>query len=129
MVISAFPTARESFVNSFPSLEKIWFSWAWLYPLSSTSCTTTAYWCFVPRFTIFTENFVICCYQVTNFFCTKYGCARAFSARRPCYLGYLADFAISVLREVKKILCLPDTTFYRRFLLKRFTRDACGCIM
>ena len=27
----------------------------------------------VPRFTICTENFVICCYQITNFFSTRHG--------------------------------------------------------
>ena len=32
------------------------------------------------RFTTFTENFVICCNQITNIFCTRYGSASASSA-------------------------------------------------
>ena len=54
----------------------------------------------VSRFTTFTENFVICCYQVTKNFCTKYGSAIASSARGPCNFGPLTDLAISVFREV-----------------------------
>ena len=38
----------------------------------------------VSRFTTFTENFVICCNQITKIFCTKYGSANASSARNPC---------------------------------------------
>ena len=41
----------------------------------------------VSRFTTFTENFVICCYQVTKIFCTMYGSANASSARGPCNFG------------------------------------------
>ena len=54
----------------------------------------------VSRFTTFTENFVICCNQITNFFCTRYGSANASSARGPCNVGPLADLAISVFWEV-----------------------------
>ena len=56
---------------------------------------------------------VIWRYQVTKLFCTRYRCASAFSARSPCYLGLHADVAVSVLREVRKKLGLPDTTFPR----------------
>ena len=54
----------------------------------------------VSRFTIVTENFVICCYQVTKIFCTKYGSAIASSARGPCNFGPLTDLAISVFGEI-----------------------------
>ena len=54
----------------------------------------------VSRFTTFTENFVICCYQVTKSFCTKYGSANPSSARCPCNFGPLTDLAISVFREM-----------------------------
>ena len=54
----------------------------------------------VSRFTTFTENFVICCYQITNIFCTKYDSAIASSARGPCNSGPVADLAISVFREM-----------------------------
>ena len=43
----------------------------------------------VSRFTTFTENFVICCYQVTTIFCTRYGSTIASSARCPCNFGPL----------------------------------------
>ena len=54
----------------------------------------------VSRFTAFTENFVICCYQVTKIFCTRYGSANASSLRGSCNFGPLTDLAISVSREV-----------------------------
>ena len=56
----------------------------------------------VTRFTFFTENFVICCYQVTKVFRSRHDCTSAFSARSPCNLVSQADIAISVLREVSK---------------------------
>ena len=54
----------------------------------------------VSRFTTFTENFVVWCYQVTKIFCTRYGSTNASSARGPCNFGPLAELAISVFREV-----------------------------
>ena len=54
----------------------------------------------VSRFTTFTENFVICCNQITKIFCTKYDSANTNSARCCCDFGLLADLAISVFREV-----------------------------
>ena len=47
-----------------------------------------------------TENFVICCNQITKIFCTRYNSANTSSARGPCDFGPLADLAISVFREV-----------------------------
>ena len=54
----------------------------------------------VSRFTIFTENLVICCFQVTKIFCTRYGSAIGSSARGPCNFGPLTDLAISVFGEM-----------------------------
>ena len=54
----------------------------------------------VSRFTTFTENFVVCCYQVTKIFCTTYGSTNASSARGPCNFVPMTDLAISVFREV-----------------------------
>ena len=54
----------------------------------------------VSRFTIFTENFVICCNQITKIFCTRYDSAFLASARDPCKFRPVTDLAISVLREV-----------------------------
>ena len=52
----------------------------------------------VSRFTTFTENFVICCCQVTKICGSRYGFAIASSARGPCNFGPLTDLAISVFR-------------------------------
>ena len=60
----------------------------------------------VSRFTTFTENFVICCNQVTKIFCTRCGSVNASSARGPCNFCPLADLAISVFKELSM-----DTVF------------------
>ena len=44
---------------------------------------------------------MICCYQVTKFFSTRYGFAIASSARAPCNFGPFTDLAISVFREMR----------------------------
>ena len=54
----------------------------------------------VSRFTIFSENFVICCDQITNIFWPRYDSAKTSSARGACDFGPLADLAISIFREV-----------------------------
>ena len=54
----------------------------------------------VPKFTSFTDNFVIGCNQITKIFCTRYDSTNASSARCPCNFSPLTDLAISVLREV-----------------------------
>ena len=54
----------------------------------------------VSRTTTSTENFVICCNQVTKIFCTKYRSANASSARCPCNFGPLTDLAISVFTKM-----------------------------
>ena len=55
------------------------------------SCTTAASMV-VSRFTTFTENFVLCCNQITK--------ANASSAQGSCNFGPLADIAISVFGEM-----------------------------
>ena len=64
----------------------------------------------VSRFTIFTEDLVICCYQVTKIFSTRYSSTSAHPARSTCNLGSLAHFAISVLTKSRQ-LC-PAVTMY-----------------
>ena len=54
----------------------------------------------VSRFAIFTENFVVCGYQITKNLSTKYGSTIASSAWGPCNIGPITDPAISVFREV-----------------------------
>ena len=43
---------------------------------------------------------MICCYQITKFFSTRYGSANASSSRGPCDFGPVTDLAISVFREM-----------------------------
>ena len=43
---------------------------------------------------------MICCYQVTKIFCTKYSSTIASSAWGPCYFGPFTDLAISFFREM-----------------------------
>ena len=71
-----------------------------LNPLGGQVLHYDCIWIIVSRFTTFTEIFVICCYQVTKIFCTKYGSAIASSARCPCNFGPLTDLAISVFKEM-----------------------------
>ena len=83
-----FSDGSRNFVNSFPSPEKFLFcaekiesiEWQDLVPLLRIGD------CF--GFTTFTENFVICCNEITKIFCTKYGSASASSARGACHLGF-----------------------------------------
>ena len=72
----------------------------------------------VSIFTTFTENFVICCYQVTKIFSTRYGSANASSARGPCNFGPLADLAISVFREMSINTVLTQILTSRGWALK-----------
>ena len=81
-------------------LRSFCFAWIRLDPLGGQVLHHDCISMIVSRFTIFTENFVICCYQVTNFFCTRYGSAIACPARGLCNLCPLADLAISVFREM-----------------------------
>ena len=54
---------------------------------------------------------MVCFYQVTNFFSTRYDSANASSARGPCNFGPVADLAISVFREVSiNTLCVPKSS-------------------
>ena len=59
----------------------------------------------VPRFTFFTENFVIRCDQVTNMFRSGHDCTNASSARGPCYFGLQAYFTILDPSESAFIHC------------------------
>ena len=68
----------------------------------------------VSRFTSFTKNFVICCYQVTKVSCSRYCIANGSSARSPCHLGLHADVAVSVLREVSANTVLARYHFFPR---------------
>ena len=90
------------------------------------SCTATCVSVIVSRFTSFTENFVICCWQVTNIFCSKYWISSAFSARRPCNLGPLAYFAISVFRDIRTYTVFPGCHIRWTFRIW-VMRSVCEC--
>ena len=111
-------SAPRTFARSFQFPEKLLF------------CTDLYHDCvsvIVSRFTSFTKNFVICCCQVTNIFCSRYGLASAFSAKSPSYLGLLANVAVSVLREVSVNTVLTRYHFSHR-LWSWFMRRAPGCV-
>ena len=62
-----------------------------------------------------------------QFFCSRYVCACAFSARSPCNLGCHADLAIFVLREASVNTVLARYHFCSR-LWRWFTRRTRGCV-
>ena len=72
------------------------------------------------KFTAFTENFVICCYQVTKIFCSKYGCASAFSARNPCNLGSLANLPSGSVYVYMFLLYYVIHFFTENFVIRIF---------
>ena len=78
------------------------FARIWLDPLGGQVLHHDCISVIVSRFTIFTENFVICCHQVTKIFGTRYDSANASSARGPCNFVPLTDLAISVFGEMRK---------------------------
>ena len=64
----------------------------------------------VSRFTTFTENFVICCNQITPILCTRYDSANGSSAPGPLWFLFLLE--ISQFRSFGKrvsTLCLPGS--------------------
>ena len=66
---------------------------------------------------------MICCYQVTNFFSTKYGFAIASSAWGPCNFGPFTDLAIPVCREMSINTVLTQIlTSLECGLLRNFVR-------
>ena len=73
------------------------------------------------------RTLLICCYQVTKIFCSRYGLASGLSARSPCNLGLLAKVAVSVLREVSVNTVRTQYHFSHR-LWSWFMRRARGCV-
>ena len=70
----------------------------------------------VSRFPFFTENLVICCYQIAEFFFTRYLITGAFPGLRPCNFGLLTDFTTSVFRDASKNAVLaPILLFSKNF--------------
>ena len=100
--------------------------WDWI-PLSCQILYHDSTLMIVSRITSFTENFVICCYQVINIFCSRYGSASAFSARSPRYFGPHAELAIFVLREMSINTALARYHSCSQ-LWSWFTRRSRGCV-
>ena len=62
---------------------------------------------------------MICCYQVTKIFSTRYGFAIASSARGPCNFGPFTDLAIPVFRGNEYEHCVyPNPHVSRIWALK-----------
>ena len=82
----------------------------------------------VSRFAFVTEDLVICCYQATKIFSTKYGSTIASPARGPCNCGPFTDLAISVSREMscntvfKQILTSLEYWLQRYFMRRTGVR-------
>ena len=96
-----FLVGSKNFLQApFSFLRRFCFTRIWLNPLSSQSWRHNCISVIVSRFRSFTKDFVICCYQATNIFFTRYDITSTSSARRPCNFSPLADLPISVFREV-----------------------------
>ena len=109
-----FLVGSKNFCKLFCVLRSFCFARIRLDPLGGKVLYNCSVAMIMSRLTSFAKNFVIGCCQVTKIFCTKYDSAKTSSARGPRDLGPQADLAISVLRQVTKMLCLPDTTFCSR---------------
>ena len=73
---------------------------AWIHWVASQVLHHDCISMIVSRFATFTENLVICFYQVAKIFSTRYGSTIASSAWGPCNFGPFTDLAISVFRDV-----------------------------
>ena len=69
----------------------------------------------VSRFASFTENFVICCHQVTNIFCTKYDSANASSAEGPSDTAFLGGSESDSREVLAGVSCDANTPSSSRF--------------
>ena len=102
------PTSHALAHGAFDTLESL--SIPWLYPLC---CQDYSVSMIVSRSTSFTENFVICCYQITKISRSGHDCTSAPSARSPRNFVSQAD-TISVLPEVSKDTMLSRYHFCSR---------------
>ena len=69
---------------------------------------------------------MICCYQVTKLFCSRYCFASASSARNPRHLGSQTCFTNSIFWVVSKNTVLREYHFCRTFRICAM-RNVCGC--
>ena len=65
----------------------------------------------VSRFTTLTEDLLLCCYQVTDISCSRYGFTCAFPARKPCNFAPLVSRNSGLSGSEKKTQCFPGTSF------------------
>ena len=70
---------------------------------------------------------MICCYQVTKIFSTRYSSTVASSAWGPCNFGPFTDLAISVFREMSRNTVLtPILTSLCNFVRRTGVRASCN---
>ena len=79
---------QEFWQTSFRLMWRFCFAWIRLNPLSGKIVFHDSVPVIVSRFTSLIENFVICRYQVTKLFCTKWSFASSSSARSPRYFWF-----------------------------------------
>ena len=104
-VLATIPRILMSFC---PSHVRIFcFARIRLNPLSGKILYYDSVLVIVSRFTALIEDFVICRYQVTKLFRSRFCFASASSARGFWYFGSPADVAISVFQEVGENTMLP----------------------
>ena len=105
------------------SLGFLWslcFARIWLDPLGGQVLYHDCISVIGSRFTTFTENLVICCYQVNKIYSSRYGFAIASSAWCPRNFGPFTDLAISVFREMSiNTVSTPNPHVSFRLALKR----------
>ena len=88
------------------------FSWAGLYPLCCQILYHHGISMIVPRFTFFTENFVICSNSISDFSALGMTALARLLQEAPCYFGHQAYCTIWVLRKVRKYTVLTRTRFH-----------------
>ena len=79
--------------------------YAWIHWVAKSSTMTAYRWLFWDS-QIVTQNLVICCWQITKFFSTKYGSAIASSARGSCNFCPGTNLEMSVFGKMSVTLCL-----------------------
>ena len=100
MTFGFFVGSRNFIRLSSGFLRSFCFTRVGLYPLCCRLLCHHGISMIVPRFTFFTDNFVICSNQVTKKFRSGYDFTSTSSARRPCYFRLQADITIWVPRKV-----------------------------
>ena len=96
--------SKSPFILCFPISQEV---------LNTSQIAATFHGTRPPTFnSLFTENFLIRCDQVTKMFRPGHDCTSTSSARSPCYFLLQADITIWVLRKVRIYTVLTRTRFH-----------------